>query len=441
MLGERVAGKYELKRLLGSGSMGAVYEGVHVDIGKRLAIKLIHPEFGDSPEVVGRFRREARAASAVESDYIVQIYDFGRDDALGLYMVIEYLEGEDLEARLTRERWISERDAVTIGVQVARGLAKAHAAGIIHRDLKPANVFLTERDEDGSIVAKILDFGISKFDSDAAPQSIIEPTLTAHGTTVGTPQYMSPEQCEGKVVLDGRTDVWSLCAVLYEMLAGEPAVSDEGGHIAMMMRIVREDIRPLRERASWVHENLAAAIDAGLVRDRDKRIPSATALMGRLIEAFPEAGSRVSLTSIHNIPHKTDVSELAPHTPLTPRVDVGPSTPQMDVGPSTPQVDAGPPTPQADEPPSTPHVDVDLMDLEAPPATIAEPPRSATPLPSRGLVVPIKLADTGNPATAKPPSSAEPPSSNDDSVAIFVRGEEMPKELLALRQKKKGKGE
>src|SRR5579863_3112369 len=106
MLGERVAGKYELKRLLGSGSMGAVYEGVHVDIGKRLAIKLIHPEFGDSPEVVGRFRREARAASAVESDYITQIYDFGRDDALGLYMVIEYLEGEDLETRLLRERWI-----------------------------------------------------------------------------------------------------------------------------------------------------------------------------------------------------------------------------------------------------------------------------------------------------------------------------------------------
>ena len=175
MLGERVAGKYQLKRLLGSGSMGAVYEGVHVDIGKRLAIKLIHPEFGDSPEVVGRFRREARAASAVESDYIVQIFDFGRDDALGLYMVIEYLEGEDLETRLGRERWIGERDAVIIGVQVARGLAKAHAAGIIHRDLKPANIFLTERDEDGSTLAKILDFGISKFDPTPAPRARSSP--------------------------------------------------------------------------------------------------------------------------------------------------------------------------------------------------------------------------------------------------------------------------
>jgi eukaryotic-like serine/threonine-protein kinase len=410
MLGERVAGKYQLKRLLGSGSMGAVYEGVHVDIGKRLAIKLIHPEFGDSPEVVGRFRREARAASAVESDYIVQIYDFGRDDALGLYMVIEYLEGEDLEARLVRERWIGERDAVTIGVQVARGLAKAHAAGIIHRDLKPANVFLTERDEDGSILAKILDFGISKFDSDAAPASQIEPTLTAHGTTLGTPQYMSPEQCEGKVALDGRTDVWSLSAVLYEMLAGEPAVTDDGGHIGMMMRIVREDVVPLRKRASWVNETLAGAIDVGLVRDRDKRISSAMALMARLIEAFPEAGSRLSMPSIQHIQPKTDISELAPKTP------------------------------RSDRDPSTPSVDVD-MDSDLPPVTIAEPPRATIPEAARGLVVPIKLADTGNPATAKPPSSAEPPSSNDDSVAIFVRGDEMPKELLALRQKNKSKGD
>jgi hypothetical protein len=202
-------------------------------------------------------------------------------------------------------------------------------------------------------------------------------------------------------------------------------VSDEGGHIGMMIRIVREDIIPLRKRASWVNEALGSAVDAGLVRDRDKRIPSAMALMARLVEAFPEAGSRVSLPSIQHIQPKTDISELAP------RSDRGPSTPQMDTGPSTPQVDVDP---------SAPSVDVD-MDGDAPPVTIAEPPRAVMPEAARGLVVPIKLADTGNPATAKPPSSAEPPSSSDDSVAIFVRGEEMPKELLALRQKKKTTGD
>jgi eukaryotic-like serine/threonine-protein kinase len=104
MLGAKVAGKYELVRLLGQGSMGAVYEGVHLDIGKRLAIKVIHPDFVDSTGAVARFKREARAASAVESEHIAQIYDFGKDDKVGLYMVIEYLEGEDLEARLVRER-------------------------------------------------------------------------------------------------------------------------------------------------------------------------------------------------------------------------------------------------------------------------------------------------------------------------------------------------
>ncbi|MGH7294839.1 MAG: serine/threonine-protein kinase, partial [Polyangiaceae bacterium] len=295
-MGERVADKYELRRLLGEGSMGAVYEGVHVDLGKRLAIKLIHPEFCESAEVVARFRREARAASAVESDYIVQIFDFGRDEQRGLYMVIEYLEGEDLETRLRRERWISEQDTATIGLQVARGLAKAHAAGIVHRDLKPANIFLLKRD-DGSVHAKILDFGISKFESARGPVSLAEPTLTAFGTTLGTPQYMSPEQCEGKVDLDVRTDVWSLCAVLYEMIAGEPAIPDEGGHVAAMTRIVRQDVPPLATRADWVSPRLAEAIDSGLVRDRERRTASATALALRLVDAFPTAGSRPSITA------------------------------------------------------------------------------------------------------------------------------------------------
>ena len=398
MLGERLAGKYELKRLLGSGSMGAVYECVHVDIGKRLAIKLIHPEFSESAEVVRRFRREARAASAVESEHIVQIYDFGRDDALGLYMVIEYLEGEDLSARLTRERWIGERDAVTIGVQVARGLTKAHAAGIVHRDLKPANVFLTARDEDGSVLAKILDFGISKFDGDLAPTDSIEPTLTAHGTTLGTPQYMSPEQCEGKLVLDGRTDIWSLAAVIYEMLAGEPAVSEEGGFIAMMMRIVRDDVRPLCDLASWVPEPLARVIDAGLVRDRERRIPSAAAFVARLLEAYPEAGSRLSQPSFFQI--KTDVSELAP-------VSTQGASP-WDVA----------------------------TDADVPPPTVGDP-SVAVPAPPGGGGMPIQLAETANPVTTKPPPSGEPPSDGEDRVAIFARGE-LPKELGT--RNKKGEG-
>jgi len=386
MLGERVAGKYELKRLLGAGSMGAVYEGRHLDLGKRLAIKLIRPEFCESAEVVARFRREARAASAVESDYIVQIYDFGRDEALGLYMVIEYLEGEDLEARLAREKWVDVRDAATIGLQVARGLAKAHAAGIIHRDLKPANVFLTRRD-DGSVLAKILDFGISKLDpaSSGGGGDAAEPTLTAHGTTLGTPQYMSPEQCEGTVTLDGRTDVWALCAVLYEMLAGEPAIEDAGGHVATMARIVKEDVDPLASRAPWVPEKLARVVDAGLVRRREQRIANASTLVARLVDACPEAAARPGLAPEVR---PTDVSELAPDDPAPATV----ADPLAWLKANAPAV--------------------------APPAA-----PTATPF----------LADTAN------PPSSDVPSSVGDRVEVFARAGDVPSEVIALREGNKRK--
>lgn len=388
MLGARVAGKYELKRLLGSGSTGGVYEGVHVDIGKRLAIKLLHAEFGETPEIVARFRREARAASAVESDYIAQIYDFGRDDKLGLYMVIEYLEGEDLEARLARERWISEREAATIGVQIGRGLSRAHGAGVVHRDLKPANIFLTQND-DGSPHVKLLDFGISKFEPLGAPSSVGEPTLTAHGTTMGTPEYMSPEQCEGLPDVDARADVWAMAAVLYEMLVGEPAIRSDGGHIAVMTRIVRDDIAPLASRASWVSPALAEAVDAGLVRDRARRIPDAMSFVLRLLAAVPDAGVRSSVGAMP-AGRPTDVTELGD----------------------------GPVTEAAPPPPGTPVGSRIVI-----PAQAAAPPA-------------VVMADTGNPPSAEPPSSENPLSSTGEGVAIFSRGA-VPQELLELRSRHK----
>ncbi|HZU82630.1 MAG TPA: serine/threonine-protein kinase [Polyangiaceae bacterium] len=314
-----MAGKYELRRLIGAGAMGAVYEGVHLELGKRLAIKLVHPEFCGSAEVVARFRREARTASAIESEHVAQIFDFGSDDELGFYMIIEYVDGEDLQARLARERWIEAREAACIGWQAARGLSRAHAVGVIHRDLKPANVFLTRRD-DGSLLAKILDFGISKVDQAKwrggaeQDEGDVGP-LTEFGTTLGTPQYMSPEQCQGKTELDGRADVWSLCAVLYEMLAGEPAFPDRAGLVGLMQHIVSRDVQPLASRAPWVPEGIARVVDAGLVRDRDARIASADALAARLLEACPEAAA---VRSLPEVAHRTDPSELSPWHGLEP---------------------------------------------------------------------------------------------------------------------------
>jgi serine/threonine-protein kinase len=223
LVGTTIAGKYRLRSVLGVGGMGAVYEGEHLEIGKRVAIKVIDGRHAAYDEMAARFRREARAASAVESEHIVQVFDVGQDPAAGLYMVMELLSGEDLARRMERAGGsLPLEDVITIGVQAARALAKAHAAGVVHRDLKPANLFLVAR-EDGSLHVKILDFGISKLlrdEPESAPQAA--KALTREGAVIGTPQYMSPEQAQGLPV-DSRTDVWSLAALLYEAIAGVPA--------------------------------------------------------------------------------------------------------------------------------------------------------------------------------------------------------------------------
>ncbi len=221
LLGRRIAEKYELRRVLGRGGMGTVFEAVHVSLGRRVAVKLLDPAHHRSTEVVERFRREARAASAVESDHVVQVFDVGEDDAIGLYIVMELLDGEDLEHRIARSGKLDVLEALTIALQSARALAKVHARDIVHRDLKPANIFLTTR-EDGSLCCKVLDFGVSKLIVRSTGDNASAKAITGAGGAVGTAQYMSPEQAQGLAAVDQRTDVWALGAVLYEMLAGKP---------------------------------------------------------------------------------------------------------------------------------------------------------------------------------------------------------------------------
>jgi serine/threonine-protein kinase len=280
--------KYRLVQLVGSGAMGVVYEAVHVAIGKRVAIKLLHPAYADEPDVTARFLREASTVARIESDYIIQCFDVGESPEYGLYMILEYLEGEDLQRHLLRQAPVDPSMVVTIGHHVASGLAKAHAAGVIHRDLKPANVFLTTRRDDDTLRAKVLDFGIATL---MHAESRAGHRITGPGISLGTPQYMSPEQVLG-APLDARSDVWSLAMVLYECLRGEAPFADRD-HVDLMMAITRGEIPPLRHVAPWVPRALADVIHAGLVRDCEQRIPSAAALAQSLIEAHP-AGQPVS---------------------------------------------------------------------------------------------------------------------------------------------------
>jgi serine/threonine-protein kinase len=294
IVGATVAGKYRVRRIIGAGSMGIVCEAEHLEIGKRLAIKVIDASLAGMSDIAMRFRQEARAASLVESQHIVQVFDVGADDKLGLYLVMEYLTGEDLSACIAREKRLAPDTAVRIAVQVARGLAKAHEAGVVHRDLKPANIFLTEREDDEPLV-KILDFGISKVIDASRAESKLK--LTRAGTVVGTPQYMSPEQAQGYSV-DERTDVWALGLVLYEMLAGRPAYPELPTYEAFIIHLVSHPPDPLSRVAPWVPSQLAAIVHDAIEHDLAKRIPSCIELARRLLEAHPIPGFRGSALSV-----------------------------------------------------------------------------------------------------------------------------------------------
>ncbi len=288
IVGTIVAGKYRVRRVIGSGSMGIVCEAEHLEIGKRLAIKVIDASLAGMSDIAMRFRQEARAASLVESQHIVQVFDVGADEKLGLYLVMEYLTGEDLAARIAREKRLSADAAVRFAVQVARGLAKAHEAGVVHRDLKPANIFLTDREDDEPLV-KILDFGISKVIDASRADSKLK--LTRAGTVVGTPQYMSPEQAQGFSV-DEKTDVWALGLVLYEMLAGRPAYPELPTYEAFIIHLVSHPPDPLQKVAPWVPVPLAEVVHQAIEHDLDARIPNCIELARRLLDAHPIPGFR-----------------------------------------------------------------------------------------------------------------------------------------------------
>jgi tRNA A-37 threonylcarbamoyl transferase component Bud32 len=319
VIGSTIAGKYLVKRRIGSGGMGAVYEGEHIEIGKRVAIKVIEHEHARSAELAARFRREARAASAVESEHIVQVFDVGHDDAVGLYMVMELLVGEDLSSRLEKGGGkIPVDEAVTIATQAARALGKAHAAGVVHRDLKPANLFLTTR-EDGSVSVKILDFGISKLvrpEHDAKSS-----TLTREGSVMGTPMYMSPEQAQGLPV-DARSDVWSLASVLYEALAGRTAYDARDTYEQMIVQIVTQKPHSIEAIAPWVPAAIARVIESALTHDVAARMPDASSFAKQLAEA-----ARLPRTA-----SDPDVAPLAPRSGAGAGAGAGAANPPTGTG-------------------------------------------------------------------------------------------------------------
>ncbi len=217
-VGEIIAGKYRIERVLGVGGMGAVVAARHVDLDELRAIKFMKPEMRTNEQAEIRFMREARAAAKLKSDHVARVHDIGRFETGEPYMVIEYLDGQDLKAMLKRTGPLDPELAVTFILQACEALAEAHAAGIVHRDLKPSNLFVIEG-TDGRLKVKVLDFGISKLTGALAEQAGME--LTHTSAMMGSPLYMSPEQMASTRDVDARTDVWSLGVIFYRLVTGK----------------------------------------------------------------------------------------------------------------------------------------------------------------------------------------------------------------------------
>jgi eukaryotic-like serine/threonine-protein kinase len=280
--GDLIAGKYELVRLIGEGGMGVVFEATHVRLRQRLAIKILRPDVPGFDTVVARFEREARAAARLQSIHTARVIDV---DVLpnGLpYIVLEFLEGRDLDAELGATGPMSVEDAVDIVLQVAGAMSEAHALGIVHRDLKPANLFVCRVGEPTRRVVKVLDFGISKSESDGA-------RLTLSHEYFGTPYYAAPEQLRSACAADARSDVWSLGAILFELLTGRtPFV---GTPTSVIAKVASEPVPWPTELRPELPRDLARVIVRALQRDPQQRFQN----MRELAQALEPFGPKQSL--------------------------------------------------------------------------------------------------------------------------------------------------
>jgi serine/threonine-protein kinase len=271
-----IAGRWRVERTLASGGMGVVVAAEDLTTGAPVAIKFLLRREQRDPGALARFVREAQALVRVECEHVVRVLDVGNLPGGQPFIVMERLAGEDLAARLARVGPGRVEEAVDAVLQACVAVATAHARGVVHRDLKPANLFATTR-ADGSTVIKVLDFGISKVEADDPA----DPTLTRADTVLGSVCYMSPEQMLSGRDVDGRTDVWSLGVILYELLTGErPFEGETIAEICARASLARH--RPVRELRPEVPAALAAVVDRCLQKSRDERYASVGELAAAL---------------------------------------------------------------------------------------------------------------------------------------------------------------
>jgi serine/threonine-protein kinase len=314
VIGEILGNKYKLVSLLGRGGMGAVYEASCEETGSRVAVKVLHDHLAEG-EAAQRFRREADAARRVNNEHIVRIVEGGTCSVTGhLYLVTELLAGNDLQHWLDTFGPLPLAGALRITAQALRGLHEAHLSRVVHRDIKPGNLFLAQTST-GTITLKILDFGIAKVHREPFSQGTTT-NMTATGSLLGSPLYMSPEQVQDSRKVDQRTDLWSLGCVLYAALSGRAPNQHLSSIGQLLVAICVHPARPLVEVAPWVPAEIAAIVHRALAIDPAARYPSAAAMLAD-IERFVTDGEILEedLLSSGSGFRAAYLSSLPPSTP------------------------------------------------------------------------------------------------------------------------------
>ena len=435
LIGQTIAGRFKITGFIGEGAMATVYRGVQEAEPRDVAVKIMHAHLARDATFLGRFRREAKAASLLQHPNTVQIIDYGADKDR-VYIAMELIGGQDLFEMLVLERRFSEARAARIVAQVCDALTSAHAHGIIHRDLKPENVMLLPHPADPRREhVKVLDFGIAKVlerdkgpapdsNSDDAPSSLVASALTTVGVVVGTPAYMSPEQCRAEPV-DARSDVYSCGILLYQLICGRtPFTGDSPIEIAINQ--VRMPPDPPSSVVPGIHPQLEQVILTALEKWPAQRQQSAAEFRDALLALLPQLseerkgladGKQPPPPEVHiedraPPPSSDDASDLA----STLRMEEGVGPPQkvqLGVPTLAPRLPASPAGPLSNHPATTlPSASPSSDPFSAPPSSLAVFPRPiggpmSAPMSGPAPILPVSLPPS-NPGMDRPDPAPGP---------------------------------